>query len=73
MVSLKSWYIDRKQVDEMNSRKKVTDIFSRCSNGYGAAWTGHPNDKTISAAYMKRLTVIRTRQFLQECGVLFSI
>jgi uroporphyrinogen decarboxylase len=31
----------------MTSREKVMSIFKRKSNGAGAMWTGHPNDKTI--------------------------
>ena len=31
----------------MNAREKILSIFNRKSDGTGAMWTGHPNDKTI--------------------------
>ncbi len=45
----------------MSSREKVIDIFSRRSNGSGAAWTGHPNDKTIPI-YAKKWGIEETRE-----------
>lgn len=45
----------------MNSRKKAADIFNRCSNGSGAAWTGHPNDKTVPI-YAKKWGIEESRE-----------
>jgi len=45
----------------MNPRKKTADIFNRCSNGCGAAWTGHPNDRTVPI-YAKKWSIEESRE-----------
>ena len=45
----------------MNSREKVKNIFLRKSNGAGAMWTGHPNDKTIPI-YAKKWNIEPSRE-----------
>ena len=45
----------------MTSREKVKRIFTRKSDGAGAMWTGHPNDKTIPI-YAEKWGIEPTRE-----------